>query len=293
MNSKHNMNINLYNTVMLQSKQTTGLTRNTIDKYYTSDIAVNACVSNIKQHIYIQTNDIVIEPSAGNGSFITSIKDLTNNSYFYDLEPEDGQITRQDYLQFDPTEILQSNPDKNIHIIGNPPFGHQSSIAIRFIKKSCMFCNTISFILPRSFKKDSMKKHFPLEFHLIYESDLPENSFMVDNKPHNVPCVFQIWEKRQPLRDIPVKLTPEHYTFVSKTDNPDISFRRVGVYAGKIDKEVDSKSPQSHYFIKFIPQISNDTFDVLCNIHYECKDHTVGPKSISKQELIKEFNKIL
>jgi len=180
---------------MSLSKQTVGLARNTIDKYYTSELAVNACISNIRKHIDIQTTDIVIEPSAGNGSFIASIKDLSENSYFYDLEPDDSQITRQDYLQFDPTEILQSNPDKNIHIIGNPPFGRQSSLATRFIKKSCGFCNTISFILPRSFKKDSMKKHFPLDFHLIYESDLPDNSFMVDNKPHNVPCVFQIWEK--------------------------------------------------------------------------------------------------
>jgi hypothetical protein len=44
-----------------------------------------------------------------------------------------------------------------IHIIGNPPFGRQSSTAIKFIKKSCLFCNSLSFILPKSFKKDSLK----------------------------------------------------------------------------------------------------------------------------------------
>ena len=47
---------------------------------------------------------------------------------------------------------------RKIHVIGNPPFGRQSSLAIKFIKKSCSFSDTISFILPKSFKKDSMKK---------------------------------------------------------------------------------------------------------------------------------------
>ena len=62
-------------------------------------------------------------------------------------------------------------------------------------KKSCNFCNSISFILPKSFKKDSLKKSFPLNFHLIYEGDLPDKSFLVDGVEYDVPCVFQIWEK--------------------------------------------------------------------------------------------------
>ena len=57
---------------------------------------------------------------------------------------------------------LNQNCFKKIHIIGNPPFGRQSSLAIKFIKKSAEFCDSISFILPKSFKKDSLKKHFPL-----------------------------------------------------------------------------------------------------------------------------------
>ena len=83
-----------------------------------------------------------------------------------------------------------------IHIIGNPPFGRQSSLARKFIKKSCDFCDTLSFILPKSFKKDSFQKTFPLYFHLVYQVDLPEKSFQVNSKDYNVPCVFQIWIKR-------------------------------------------------------------------------------------------------
>jgi len=141
--------------------QNTGLNRNTIDKYYTKKSVVDECMKSIENHIEFEKNDLIIEPSAGNGAFINGIKSLTNNYKFYDIEPQNEQIEKQDYLLFDYSHI---NND-NIHIIGNPPFGRQSSLAIKFIKKSCEFADTISFILPMSFKKDSMKKHFPLNFH--------------------------------------------------------------------------------------------------------------------------------
>jgi hypothetical protein len=274
---------------MLQTQEI-GLKRNTIDKYYTSQDAVQICINAIKNNIQISENDMCVEPSAGNGSFIPGIKSLFTNYKFYDLEPEDDEIYKQDYLLFD-SNVVMNGYDK-IHIVGNPPFGRQSSLSIKFIKKSCEYCHTISFILPKSFKKDSLKKHFPLNFHLVHESDLPYNSFLVDNKPHDVPCVFQIWSKKYENRSAPDKLYPDKYSFVKKDENPDISFRRVGVNAGKIDTEIEKKSEQSHYFIKFDEPISNELFSKLNNVVYQCKDNTVGPKSISKQELIKEFNKL-
>jgi hypothetical protein len=80
---------------------------------------------------------------------------------------------------------------------------------------------------------------------------------------------------------------------VDKTENPDISFRRVGVNAGVIDTKIDEKSVQSHYFIKFTNNKSiADNLNQLATITYNF-NNTVGPKSISKQELIKEFIKVL
>lgn len=37
-------------------------------------------------------------------------------------------------------------------------------------------------------------------------------------------------------------MQPVNFKFVKKTDNPDISFRRVGVYAGKIENIIDDKN---------------------------------------------------
>jgi predicted RNA methylase len=272
-------------------KQKKGLNRNTIDKYYTKDTIVDVCINFIKKYMELDKNDLIIEPSAGNGSFIKGIKSLTNNFIFFDIEPDNEEIIKQDYLLFDYDSI--KNDFNKIHIIGNPPFGRQSSLANKFIKKSCEFCDSISFILPKSYKKDSLKKIFPLNFHLIFEIDLPEKSFLVDGLEYNVPCIFQIWEKNINNRIVNEKLQPLNFIFVKKTENPDISFRRVGVNAGLIDIKIDEKNIQSHYFIKFTNGKSiNDNIMRLNSINYEF-NNTVGPRSISKQELIVEFNPLL
>ena len=277
------------NKYLLQKK---GLERNTVDKFYTAPFIVDECIKQVKEKLDVDSYDIIIEPSAGNGSFINGIKSLSSNCHFYDIEPEYKNIIKQDYFEFDYKSITNDD-NKKYHVIGNPPFGRQSSLAIKFIKKSCEYCDSISFILPKSFKKNSLKKHFPLRFHLIFEYELPNNSFVVNDKPHNVPCVFQIWVKKTTDRKLPVKITEKNYKFVKRNENPDISFRRVGGTAGTISKDTKDKSEQSHHFITFDKKLSDTKYKQLSNIKFECKNNTVGPKSISKQEIIREFNKIL
>lgn len=277
----------------MTTKQSKGLSRNTIDKYYTKPTVVEFCLQHVKTHLQINpTTDLIIEPSAGNGSFIPAIQSITHHYKFYDLEPENTEIIKQDYLLYD--YHTDKNAYPKIHIIGNPPFGRQSSMAIKFIKKSCEFCHSISFILPKSFKKDSLKSKFPTQFHMIYEVDLPDKSFLVDGVEHDVPCIFQIWKKEETCRPTLKKLDPDHFTFVKKTEAPHISVRRVGVNAGQIDKNITDKSVQSHYFIQFNngKSIDENITQLTEHVSYEF-NNTVGPKSISKQELIEKYNSAL
>lgn len=268
--------------------QDKGLNRNQIDKFYTKKEIVELCFDNIKKNLNInKNNDFIIEPSCGNGSFIEIIKKLGNNYMFLDIEPENNEIIKQDYLNY----VYYSDKYSKLHIIGNPPFGRQSTLAIKFIKHSCKFCDTISFILPKSFKKDSMKKHFPLNFHLLKEFDLPNKSFLLNEIECDVPCIFQIWQKKYELRAEYIKLKPNNFTFVKKNEEPDMAFRRVGGKAGNISKEIEDKSEQSHYFLKVNENI-DEFIKIIENIKFE-DNNTVGPKSISKQELIREINNIL
>jgi hypothetical protein len=271
--------------------QNTGLKRDTIDKYYTNPEIVIDCKVHIQKYINIEVNDLIIEPSAGNGSFIKIIKELSKNYKFYDLLPENNQIEKQDFLLLDIEELIK--PYNKIHIIGNPPFGRQSSLAIQFIKKCCNFADTISFILPKSFRKDFYKAKFDKLFHLEYENDIPENSFIVNCEKRDVPCIFQIWQKKNIERIIPDKIEPINFKFVKKQEIHDISIRRIGVNAGKIDIKTEDKSIESHYFIKFTNRKTiEDNIKSLENIKFVF-NNTVGPKSISKQELIREVNKYL
>ena len=283
----------------MASNKKTGLQRDTIDKFYTCPKVAQECVTLILQHLSIDTNnDLVVEPSAGNGAFIPEISKHFQTTLFYDIEPEHPLIVKADYLLLEPDMLLTVKTFGLIHIIGNPPFGRQSSLAIQFIKKSAVFADSISFILPKSFKKDSMRGHFPPKFHLVFQQDIAKNSFLQEGLPIDVPCVFQIWEKRAENREAIAKLelNPAIFQFVKQDETPDISFRRVGVNAGAITsnkEEIQNKSIQSHYFIKFGPTIN--TLDIIAkikNIVYET-DNTVGPKSIGKQEIIREFNNLI
>lgn len=270
---------------MFQSK---GLKRNLIDKYYTKENIVNDCISIIKTKIEINKDDLIIEPSCGNGAFISGIKLLTDNYKFYDLEPENEEIEKQDYLA-----LQNPSCNKKIHIIGNPPFGRQSSLAVKFMKKSCEYCDSISFILPKSFKKDSIKNKIPLNFSCIFEYDLPDNSFVVNKKEYDVPCVLQIWKKTEILRPVIEKVLPVNFIFVKKENEPHISVRRVGYYSGKIDKNIIDKNIETHYFIKFTNDLSIDkNIELLKNISFS-HNNTAGPKSISKPELINKYNLVL
>ena len=266
----------------------TGLKRNTSDKYYTNINIAKKCTELFKKYIKINKDDLIIEPSAGNGSFIPFIKKLSCKYIFYDIEPAAEDIISQDYLSLNFNGVYN-----NIHVIGNPPFGRKSSLAIRFIKKSAVFCHSISFILPKSFKKDSLKKCFPHHFHLIYEINLPINSFIIDGELYDVPCVFQIWQKKDFKRTVPIKCTPQKFKFVKKNEGAHIAIRRVGYTAGKNYTEFLDKSEHSHYFICFNAGYTTELIEKLNNIHYISKNFTVGPCSISKQEIIREFNRIL
>jgi hypothetical protein len=132
-------------------------------------------------------------------------------------------------------------------------------MALNFIKKCDeLLVDTIAFILPKSFKKETFKNKIPRYYHLISEIDLDDNSYTLLNTDYSVPSIFQIWDRKDIIRECTkLKTKSDLIKFVKKTDNPDYSFRRVGFYAGMIYDEIDKKSEQSHYFIKSNIEIKN------------------------------------
>ena len=277
----------------------TGKNRIITDQFYTKDDNAKRCVEKFYERYPFYKN--IIEPSAGDGAFIHYLCRFNTygSQYFraFDIEPKNIRkefiipIEQRDFLKYDFSDFHMAPASDKVCFIGNPPFGRQSSLAKKFIKHIASWkkAGVIAFILPKSFKKFSMQKCFPINWHLMEQFEIPDNSFVIQGKSHNVPCVFQIWEKLEFQRWIPEIAEPKGYIFTKKTENPDFSLRRVGVYAGKIDSDID-KSEQSHYFIKLDPTTNPNLFlERFEKIVFET-DNTVGPKSISKQEFIVKLN---
>ena len=251
-----------------------------LDKFYTIAENVDLCL----QQLDLTKFDCIIEPSAGDGAFSKKLQ-----CFAYDIEPHDASIITQDWFTLDKTQFKQFN---NILVIGNPPFGQQNTLALNFINESAKFCHTIAFILPLSFKKQSVQSRINEYFHLTKEIILENKTFLLHNENYSVPCVFQVWEKQKVKRPIPKKqLTSPYFSFVSK-DSADFRVQRVGGNAGVASFDLN-KSEQSNFFIKNNSMLSNEDFVKLVNsteIEFPSIEFTVGPKSLPKSELVMVLN---
>jgi hypothetical protein len=168
--------------------QDTGKFRtHTMDKFYTTHEVSKKCVQMVLNTIPNASKQFTwIEPAAGSGAFLKQFPKEVRKKYAMDIEPDGPDIERQDYLKWSPSHTSTMR----YLVIGNPPFGRQSSLAKQFIQNSCRFAEVVAFILPRSFMKPSMYSVFPSLFHKVYELELPFNSFLLNGEPYNVPCVF-------------------------------------------------------------------------------------------------------
>jgi len=189
---------------------------------------------------------------------------------------------------------------KPILVFGNPPFGRQSSLAKAFIAKSCTFADAIAFILPKSFTKPSMFNAFDMKFHCVHSGELPDNSFVLNGTSYDVPCVFQIWQKKTVNRPVEVAIQPVGFQYVKASVNAiteyDIAFRRVGVYAGKcfVNDGTTKYNAQSHHFLKFDDVCVPFMGDIIEKINaHTFTSNTVGPRSLSKSEINVVLNEVI
>lgn len=266
-------------------------TKHTLDKFYTKP----ELAKDLLKLLNIEQYNTIIEPSAGGGSFSQYIQGVLA----FDLEPEFGGIIKQDYLKLD---INDYNIDTNkpILVVGNPPFGTAGNLALEFIKHSATFADTIAFILPLSFAKDSMMNKIPRNFHLKTElvgkrgKILEEDSFTLNGEDYPVPCVFQVWERRDYERPIKqAKTKTELFDFVTNIEESDCRIQRVGGNAGVAFRDRRG-AKQSNYYIKLNESMLRkynldtvqDFIDCINQLNYETVNLTVGPRSLSKTELI-------
>ena len=113
-------------------------------------------------------------------------------------------------------------------MVGNPPFGKNSSLALRFVNKAAEFAEIVAFILPCTFKKASVLRKLNPNLHLLGELKLEQNAFEFEGAAYDVPCVFQVWQRksaRRPVADSP--LVHPDFQFCGP-EEASFAIRRVG-----------------------------------------------------------------
>lgn len=262
---------------------------NGLDQFYTNEDVALECYNILKKEVNIDNYDYIIEPSAGSGSFFKLLN--KKKRIGLDLEPKFEGITKMDYFDFIPEK------NKKYIVIGNPPFGKISSLAIKFFNKSAEYADIIAFIIPRTFKRISVQNQLNLNFHLKYNKDLPLNPCCFTPKM-SAKCSFQIWEKKNIAREkIVYDKTHKDFNFIqhgpkdsnnqpTPPTNADFALKAYGSNCGNIQStDLQLLRPKSWHWIK-----SNIDITELKNrfkeLDYSMSKDTVRQDSLGQQELI-------
>jgi len=267
---------------------TTTKNENGLDQFYTNTDIASKCYNKLIQKININDYDIHLEPSAGKGSFF-NIMDNTKKIGL-DIEPKKEGIHKMNFFDYKPKH-------NKYLVIGNPPFGKVSSLAVKFFNKSAEFANCIAFIIPRTFKRVSIQNKLNFNFKLIYNEDLPVKPCCFTPKM-TAKCCFQIWIKTETKRKkIIYDKTHTDFNFLKhgpkdKNNQPtppkncDFVLKAYGANCGQMmDKNLKDLRPKSWHWLK-----SNIDIEILKDrfkqLDYSMSKDTVRQDSLGQQELI-------
>jgi hypothetical protein len=271
-------------------------TTRSLDKFYTIPSIAGKCLKTIGSLYNWSDWDLVIEPSAGNGSFLTQIP--TDKKIGIDILPEHKDILKQDFLTYEPP-----NPSQKILVIGNPPFGRVCSLAIKFFNHAAKWASVIAFIIPRTFRRISVHNKLNKQFHLTTDEEIPMEPCSF-SPPMMAKCCFQIWEKRDILRnEINLPTTHKDWEFISfgpkdeknqptPPSNADFAIRAYGGKCGEIiETKLDTLRPKSYHWIK--SNIDKSTLITrFKSLNYNLSIDTARQNSIGKGELIQLYSNV-
>jgi hypothetical protein len=269
-----------------------------LDKFYTVPSYSKKCIDKVFELYDINRWDLIIEPSAGNGSFFNQLPNTEKNitKIGIDILPENENIIKQNFFEYQPPV-----DKKNILVIGNPPFGKVSSLAINFFNHAAQWATIIAFIIPRTFRRASVQNKLNDMFHLVYDEEV-SNKPCCFSPPMMVKCCFQIWERKiekRPLINLPTK--HNHWEFLAFGPNdskgqptpPDGADFAIRAYGGKIGdikiEDLDILRPKSWHWIK--SNIDKEKLiDIFKQLDYSNSLNTARQNSMGRGELVNLYS---
>lgn len=277
-----------------------------LDKFYTNEKVSKFCYDQMVKNVYLASNVLFVEPSAGSGSFLNHIE---YDKIGFDIYPENDNIIKLDFLKTRSFKKYFHN-DENIVIIGNPPFGKKSKLAIEFLNKSLSISDYVGFIVPLQFRKWSVQSKIDNNACLVADYDLPENAFEFKGKPYGVRCCFQIWKNFLVMNktDVDLRLTEKpkishddfemfQYNCTKEAEKYfdytwDFAVHRQGYvdYSKKYTQASQLNKKQQWMFFK---AYSQETLNILLSIDFEkLSKNNIGIPGFGKHDVITEYNKM-
>jgi hypothetical protein len=203
-----------------------------LDQFFTNVDVAAKCLSTLDLTLF----DTIVEPSCGNGSF-------------YNLLPQaigieiDAKVACKDAIVMD---FFDFSIGGKVLVVGNPPFGRVSNLAVKFFNHAATFADTIAFIVPATFRRRSVQDRLDLNFKLKINRVIAPKSFTPDMQAR---CVWQVW-KRGGRRFVQKVHKSEDFWVVSP-DMADIAIKAYGGTGdcGLIINPKDVINPKAYHFI--------------------------------------------
>lgn len=230
-----------------------------------------------------------LEPSAGEGVFLEALRERLPRARVaaIDLDPKHPDVARADFLA--------AEPPAGAVVFGNPPFGKNATLAVRFFNHAAQAAAVIAFIVPRTFEKASLQNRLDARFELVDQCPVDPESFHFQGQRVAVPCAFQIW-RRLPeghhRARIDQPASHPDFRFLKRREGAHFAFQRVGAAAGRTkDLDAPNTADPSHYFLAARPGLDPGVLrDRLSAIDWApIKHRTAGNPSISKRELVAAY----
>jgi len=133
-----------------------------------------------------------------------------------------------------------------------------------------------------------------MKFHCIHSEELGKNSFEVNSVAYDVPCVFQIWEKKDIDRTLAEPVKEAGFEYVKAGEAFHLAFKRVGGLAGQCYPQGEDYNPQCFYFLKLDAKYIPHAQEIMDEVNdHVFPSNTVGPRSLSKSEANEVLNEII
>lgn len=260
-----------------------------LDKFYTRKEVAKECLETIEFLWPWERWSLVVEPSAGNGSFYFQIPSAASRKVGLDLSPDHPQIQTQDFFTWLPPS---ASADK-ILVVGNPPFGRVSSLAIRFFQHAAEFADVIAFIVPRTFRRISVQEKLSRKFHLRFEKEIPLKPCAFE-PAMNVKCCWQIWERRSVERiPVVVETAHPHWDFLEGAEGAEFSIRAYGGKCGEVRMDgLSALSVKSWHWIRPRGLSKEELVRRFTTLDYSCSEDTARQNSIGRGELVRLYKEM-